>query len=267
MRSRKDKIIHSEYHDSHLVEICDSATRRSLYFDSQHLQSAMSLLNPQELILSYTRFMLFGLLAAPQPAKVLLIGIGSGSFVRYFHHHFPGCTVVGVDYSQHVIDLARGYFTLPEGEDIHIHCMDGQEFIEEEVERGNKYDLILVDAFDSHGMSPSIYSPSCIRQTQAILKESGCISFNLWSSKRRLFAEIQHDIRTTFTGVVTLPIPDRGNVVVIGMNTEVPWEKILLTRKELKELSQKLEIECRLLVKIAKQNNLGLRSKLKKIFH
>lgn len=267
MRSRKDKIIHSEYRDNHLVEICDSGTRRSLYFDSQHLQSAMSLLNPHELILSYTRFMLFGLIADPKPEKVLVIGIGSGSFVRYFHHHVPECTIVGVDSSQHVIDLARGYFALPESENVHIHCMDGKEFIERAVEQVETYDLILVDAFDSHGMSPPIYSPSCIRQTQTILRDSGCISFNLWSSNRRLYAEIEHDIRTTYKGIVTLPVPDRGNVVVVAMNAEIPWEKILVTRNELKTLSKKLEIECRLLVKIAKQNNLGLRSKIKKIFH
>jgi hypothetical protein len=80
------------------------------------------------------------------------VGIGAGSFIRYFHHHFPSCLIDAVDCSPQVIAAARGYFHLPEEDSrLLVYCRDGREFLEQE--QGRCYDLILIDAFDDSGTS------------------------------------------------------------------------------------------------------------------
>lgn len=259
------RIIHKEFMDNHLVEVRDSATQRSLYFDSQHLQSAMSLLHPEALILSYTRFMLLGLLITPQPQNILIIGLGSGSFVRFFNHYFPNCSIDAVDYSQHVIDLAKGYFQLPEGENIHIFCTDGDVFIKEHT-GPEKYDLILVDAFDAQGMAPTVYSESFITSAREKLTEDGSISFNLWTNDKKLFGEIKRTLARTFTSSLLLPVPDRGNVIALTMNGDVPWDKFDNGSQDTKTISNHLQLDFKQLIRIAKLNNHSLKNRLKALF-
>ncbi|BHH82086.1 spermine/spermidine synthase domain-containing protein [Desulforhopalus sp. 52FAK] len=264
MNKQKTGIVHSEFHNDHLIEIRDTAIQRSLFFDKQHLQSAMSFLDPQELILSYTRYMLLGLLINDQPQDILIIGLGSGSFVRFFNHYYPHCHIDGVDYSQHIIDLAKGYFRLPETKNITISCADGAHFVRHQASR--KYDLILVDAFDAIGMAPTIYNVSFFERVQTMLKDDGSISFNLWSSDKTIFSNIKKSLVNTFTSCLFLPVPDRGNVIAVTMNQKTPWEKIDPPQTDIQAISTRLGLNFSQLIRVAKQNNGHLKTLLKSLF-
>ena len=264
MQNSSSKVIHKEFQNNHLVEIRDTTTQRALYFDSRHLQSAMSFLHPQELILSYTRYMLLGLLINQQPKNILIIGLGSGSFVRFFHHYCPTCHIDGVDYSEHVINLAKDYFYLPEADNIKVICADGSEFIKRP--NNKKYDLILVDAFDDQGMAPAIYTESFFTSVSKLLADDGSISFNLWSSDKKTFSSIKKTLANTFSGCLFLPVPDRGNVIAITTNQEIPWHKFDASLKETKALSTRLKLDFKQLIRVTKQNNGALKVLLKSLF-
>jgi spermidine synthase len=264
MNNNSSKVIHKEFHNNHLIEIRDTATQRALYFDTRHLQSAMSFLHPQELILSYTRYMLLGLLINQRPENILVIGLGAGSFVRFFHHYYPTIHIDGVDYSQHVIDLAKEYFYLPEAEDIKVICADGDEFIKRP--NNKKYDLILVDAFDDQGMAPSVYTESFFTSVSTLLADEGSISFNLWSSDKKTFSSIKRTLSNTFNSCLFLPVPDRGNVIAVTMNQEIPWHKFDASKEETKTLSTRLELDFKQLIRVTKQNNGPLKVLLKSLF-
>lgn len=265
MESINTRLIHKEFQDNQLIEIRDTGTQRTLYFDTHHMQSAMSFQEPQDLILSYTRYMLLGLLITSNPRDILIIGLGSGSFVRFFNHYYPGSRLDGVDCSQTVIDIAKGYFQLPETENIHITCADGSEFINHSL-ADKKYDLILVDAFDARGMAPTIYTESFFDSAGRLLTEEGSISFNLWSSDKKLFTHIKKTMSDTFHSCLFLPVPDRGNVIAVAMNKEVPWNKIDPGPKELGAISGRLQFDFKQLVRVAKQNNGTLKMLLKSLF-
>ena len=264
MKKQDTACAHSSYTNGHLVEIKDTAIQRSLIFDKQHLQSAMSFLDPQELVLSYTRYMLLGLLISPNPKNILLIGLGSGSFVRFFHHYYPECGIDGVEYSQHIIDLATGYFRLPEADNIEIICADGAQFIRKNNDR--KYDIILVDAFDAEGMAPTIYNLSFFERVRTLLTDEGSISFNLWSSNKTTFSTIKKNLASTYESCLFIPVPDRGNVIAVTMNREVPWERIDPPQKEVQALSKRLGIDFSQMIQLVKRNNGALKSLLKSLF-
>jgi len=256
--------VYKEYWNGLDVEVRDTGNLRSLYFDSNHLQSRMSFSAPYELVLSYTRYMALGVLLHRLPEKILIIGLGAGSLVRFFHHFFPNCEIDTVDTSEHVIRLAEGYFMLPRAKTIHLYCEDGFDFIQNAPPA--TYDLILTDAFDSHGMAPSIYQRPFFDLCSQALTPHGTASFNLWSSNKVNFAKVKEELRSSFTEVLFLPVPEKGNVVAAALNIETPWDALLKNKKELREFSSLYRINFQEIIRIVKQNNLSLPKRLRRIF-
>lgn len=256
MTDSPDFVVHKDYRNGHLVEIKDHGDCRSLYFASEHLQSRMVLSRPHELVLSYTRYMTIALLIQPELQNILIIGIGAGSFVRFFLHHFPACRIDAVDDSQPVIDAARAYFHLPDNPRLVVHCRDGCHFLEENQE--NRYDLILVDAFDHQGMAPTVYTSPFFTLCAAHLAAAGVVSCNLWGSNEALFQTVRTSITDHFPGSLFLPVPDRGNVVALAMANTVPWSRLTRNSRDLTELSERYGVDFKELVRVARRNNQSL---------
>jgi spermidine synthase len=254
------RLIYSGYWNDHLVEIEDKGDHRSLYFGSRSLQSRMSLTSPHKLVLSYTCYMVLALLVHNSPRKILIVGIGSGSFIRFFHHHFTRCRIDAVDYSPRVIDAARDYFQLPESDRISVHCADGRGFLQDNSYQ--KYDLILVDAFDDRGMAPTVYSELFFSLCADALTPGGILSCNLWSDDWDRLREIKTILADHFTSCLYLPVPDRGNIIAVAMPFTTPWPRICLKKKEVSILSRRYDLDFRQLVQVAKRNNLSFSERI-----
>jgi spermidine synthase len=257
MPPRSGNIIHSEYFDNHLVEIVDDKEYRSLYFAGDILQSRISLIFPEELLLFYTRYMMSSLLVQPEPARVLLIGIGAGAIVRFLHHHFPNCVIDAVDNLPQVIRMAISFFHVPNKPPIAIHCCDGFEFLTTRKQK-KLYDLILVDAFDENGMSKTVYSAQFFGLCVESLAPEGVLSCNLWSGDTGELEKVKNGIRRHAKDQIFIPVPNRGNIVALAFNTPVPWEKINRSPKDLETLSKRLHIAFSEIVRIAIKHNLTL---------
>jgi len=66
----------------------------------------MSLSKPYQLLLPYTEAMLAGLVIIEQPKRLLNLGLGGGSFLRFFNKTWPKLLVGSVDSRFEVIDLS-----------------------------------------------------------------------------------------------------------------------------------------------------------------
>ena len=260
MPKGSNRLICRDFWKNHLVEIEDEGELRSLYFGSRSLQSRMSLINPHELILSYTRHMALALLINTNPQNILIIGIGAGSFIRFFNHHFPKSKIDAVDYSPQTIDAAKDYFQLPDNNQIAIYCTDGCVFLQDN--NSKQYDLVLIDAFDDQGMAPTVYSELFFSLCSKALHPDGVVSCNLWSDDKVRLQEIKTILASHFKSSLYLPVPDRGNIVALAMPFDVPWSRICLNRKEIKSLSQRYNFNFRQLIQIAKRHNLSFSQRL-----
>ena len=254
------QLVHRDFWNNHLVEIKDQGDYRSLYFGSHHLQSRMSLSSPQDLVLSYTGYMVLPLLLNKSLHRILVIGIGSGSFVRFFQHHLKDCVIDAVDYSPHIIRLARGYFQLPENNRITVYCCDGYQFIKEH--QHNRYDLILVDAFDAEGMAPTIYTEPFFALCAQCLARDGIISCNLWSNNTPLLQEIRWVLDGLLARCLYLPVHNRGNLVALVIPYDNPWPLLLRKKRELTAIAKHYNLDFQRMITIAKQNNLSLARRL-----
>lgn len=246
--------LHRENWHDNLVEVIENGDYRSLYFSSSLLQSRMSTHCPEQLQLSYTRYMLLHLPATSDPKNILIIGIGAGSLVHFCHHHFPRCRIDAVDSSSRVIDLARGYFQLPENRQVRVHCREGHAFLQEVAnERG--YDLILVDAFDHTGMSETIYQEPFFELCRTALEKDGILSCNLWSGDSQRLQTIQEILQHFFPGYLQIPVPERGNIVVLAGPELFPWQHFNRSREEWRLVEERFDLDFRNMLTIARRHN------------
>ena len=265
MQTKNGTVIHKDFWHEHLVEVIDNGIFRTLFFGGNILQSQMSKRQPHHLLIPYTCTMMAALLCKPNPQRVLLVGVGAGSLIRFLQHHFPECHIDAVDHSPHIIDLARGYFRLPENDFVTIHCCDGLEFVRN-VQESNTYDLILVDAFNEQGMATDIYTLEFFGLCANILSANGIVSSNLWSGKQEEYAEAISAITRTCKEHITISVTELGNVITLSFKTAVPWQKIDRPKAELRQLSQRFGFDMQAIVKTAKKTNIALGSRLASFF-
>jgi spermidine synthase len=259
------RIIHREHWDNLLVEIIDEGDIRSLLFGGDVLQSSMSLSRPNRLVLSYTHCMMASLLIDEHPERVLVIGIGAGSLVRFLHKHLVNCRIDGIDNAMHIIKLARGYFSLPESERLTISNLDGFNYLQQ-LPTPQEYDLILVDAYDGAGMAASIYHRACFELCRHHLRPGGIISINLWSGDQARMNEVRNDLVECFGPLLTLPVPNRGNIIYLAgrqIDLDLAMRR---NRTELDQLSDHFDIDFHTIVGICRKHNLTRWQRLSRLF-
>src|SRR5689334_7933621 len=91
------------------VQISERDGMRYLHLGSDTVQSGMSLADPIELVLSYTRSMLAFLLFVPEPPRLLNIGLGGGSLAKWIHRHLVNTQQLVLEISPQVIACARSH--------------------------------------------------------------------------------------------------------------------------------------------------------------
>jgi len=255
------QIVYRTHFQNKIVEVIDTGDKRSLYFGGHSLQSAMYRSAPHRLALSYTRFMMAPLVLKNNPQRILLVGIGAGSMIRFLHHYFPSARIDGVDSSSAVIDLAVKYFHLPGSDTITIHCCSGFDFLAERTEEYD-YDLIMVDAFDAFGMAEAIYNREFFELCLHHLSVTGIASLNLWSGDQPRMEDIAGDIGAYFESCLELPVPNRGNVIVLAGRGDILSPFVEADPEILGELQSRFELNFREMVKIGRKVNLGFFERL-----
>ncbi|WP_242470774.1 spermidine synthase [Thiocystis violacea] len=146
-----NRILNGRYRKPFIVD--DGQTRR-LYFSLRFVQSSMRLDDPFALDFAYTRKMMAFLLFAPDPRRVLLVGLGGGSLAKFCHRYLPRTHLTVVEVSPDVIAL-RGEFNIPEDARLEIVQADAAKYLPR---AEADTDVLLLDGFDDEGIAPSFLS-------------------------------------------------------------------------------------------------------------
>lgn len=180
---------------------------RSLLANWAFVQSAMSIEDPDMLILDYTRRMMGFLLFHSSPGTIEIIGLGGGSLAKYCHRYLPDTSIVAVEIDPEVIAVREQFFMPPESDRFEIVCNDGAEFVRQDT-RG--CDVLLVDGFDKDGQPAQLCSSSFYRDCHSRLKPGGILVVNLCDDYWK-HGSILARIREHFEYTIDLPMK-------IGMN-------------------------------------------------
>ncbi|MEO5363056.1 MAG: hypothetical protein H7838_05470 [Magnetococcus sp. DMHC-8] len=197
--------------------VVDEGEYRSLYFDNHMTQSRMSLAHPLWLVLPYTRHMLACLLFNNHPRHIFMIGLGGGSLAKFFLYHFPACRLEVVDANPVMATVARQFFFLPVDDRLTLHCADGEAFVTARAGQPPLYDLILVDAFDHDGMSPTVYASRLFLKMYPLLTDHGILAFNVNRAEADLYPHIIAHIGDCFPDAIfRLPVaaPSHNEIIL-----------------------------------------------------
>jgi len=188
------------------IKVAESGGLR--YMDFENLrQSAMLLDDPTELRLRYTRFLALPLVLRPEPKRVLILGLGGGSFPKRLHRDFPDLRVDVVDIDPAVVAVAKEYFQVPEDQRLRLHVKDGRRFVQETTER---YDLIYLDAYNSDTIPFHLTTREFYREAASRLVPGGILVSNIIGSLRgegsRFFRSMHRTLDDVFGTIYTVPI-------------------------------------------------------------
>ena len=238
-------LVHCSRDEEGLVEVIDKRGIRALHFGSTARQSAISLVEPYRLELSYVRAMLAGLVITGDPRRVLLLGLGGGTLATFLLHSFQECRIDAVESRDLVVTVARRFFGLPVDPRLAIHVADAADFTRNAaILNAMVYDYILVDLFDGEGMAAITTLPEFIVALGKLLSSKGILAINLWSNQLNPCRALLRQLKLTFSGnVLTLRVVDRGNIIAFGMGCGLPpfLRRSLVLPAKL--LEQRLSIE------------------------
>ena len=151
----------------------------SLQFSRKQTQSRMLTAEPDVLLIDYTRTMMAALLLRPDPRTIGMVGLGGGSQAKFCHRHLPRARIEVVENNPGVIALRRE-FAIPDDDDrLQVDLGDGAAFVQA---RRGRYDLLLVDGYDEHGIPSVLSTHGFYDDCRDSLAPGGVMSVNLFST-------------------------------------------------------------------------------------
>ncbi|MBF0109384.1 MAG: fused MFS/spermidine synthase [Magnetococcales bacterium] len=212
------RVIHRRFFREHVIDIVDEADgMRAMYFMSRLIQSRMDLADPLRLVLPYTRHMMTALLflTGVKAPRILMLGLGGGSMVKFILHHIPDCRLDVVEIDAAMEQTARSFFGLPEDPRLRIHQADGALFLESVATA--RFDLILVDAFDGLGMARSVHVRHFFLTAKKSLSASGILAINMTKSDSVIYNSSSKILKSLFGNrLLRLPVRMSRNEILLG---------------------------------------------------
>jgi spermidine synthase len=200
----------------------------SVYFgNGEAIQSRLRVEDPRYLGLPYVRTLLAALAFQPNPLRVLVVGLGGGTIPRYLQSCFPAVSVEVAEIDPMMVELAREYCGLVEGERLRVLVGDARDVIES---AEGKYGAIFLDGFGEDSIPSHLNTGEFLEGVKRSLAPGGVVLANIWGSNRnRLYGRMLQTYREVFKDLYVLDVPVSGSKVFVGLDEwrEVNREKFL----------------------------------------
>ena len=143
------------------------------------VESCMKEDNRQHLVLTYIMSYVWPTMVhcAWQPKRVLVIGMGGATVSKALHRLLPDATVVTLEIDRAVLGVAKEYFDYnPDGITQQAVFGDAAQYLREY--KGEPYDQIIVDAFETIKVAGSVTTDAFIESIARNLTPTGLLLFN-----------------------------------------------------------------------------------------
>ena len=203
-------------YDKPFIEDCGPL--RYLHFDLDNVQSVMRLDDPDALCLAYTRKMMAFLLFNSEPRHILQLGLGGGSLAKFCYRHLPGAAITVSEIDPNVLALREEFHVPLDDQRFRVVQGNGVEYIARR--DSGREDVILVDACDRAGLSPTLATSDLYPNLRRRLSVNGVLVMNLCGDETDVEGHIAR-IRGVFgQRLITLPAKEDGNLIVLGFRKQ-----------------------------------------------
>ena len=178
----------------------------------------MDLKRPQKLILPYTQAMMAPLLFHDNPQRVLLLGLGGGSMVRFLRHHQPSSYLWVIEKEMECVQIAQDFFHIEPAEQLKVTVADARLAI---TACDQAQDLLFVDVFVAEGLPDWVGEESFFQDCHDALNDTGIVVANLWVADEDEFFAVIAGIRDVFSRrTLVLTVEGYRNLVVLAFKSE-----------------------------------------------
>ena len=248
--------IHKSVAEDSIVEVTETNGIRSMHLGTVTIQSSMKVKSPFDLELAYTRGMMGFLLFSNAVKNVLTIGLGGGSVPKYIWQYCPEISQTIIEINPQIISIARSHFYVPDNDErLNVIEGDGIAYL---ADNPNSADVLMIDAFDAHGIAPNFCSQAFFDSCALSLTKNGIFAINLWGSDKSFDSYLQR-IEQSFdvngkSNVLMLPTGKPGNIVVFGFKKQ-PEMRLAQLRERAKILALSHKIEFTIFVEKMSEHN------------
>ena len=193
--------------------VIDDGTTRSLHFSLSLIQSTMSLKDPYALVLDYTQAMMGFLLFCPRPRQILMLGLGGGSLAKFCYRHVGSAKITVVEIDPHVIAFRDEFELPPDDARLSVIEGDGAEWVVKSREWDERPDVVMMDAFDRHGLSGSVSSIGFYQSVHDALSGRGVMVANLAGDKDSREDHLAMIAQVFDDRLLTIRLPDGNDIV------------------------------------------------------
>jgi len=208
---------------------------RLLQTDPRGYQSGIYLDNSGDLAFDYTQRMAQIVAAAPQKARILVVGGGVFTLPEYLGRHYQGSHIDVVEIDPQLQDIAKKYFNYVPPANVTTYATDARAFLAKAPTA--QYDVILVDAFDGDSAMPfSLATSQYTNQLARVATQNAVIAANIIGAPSGvcapLTASINASYRSVFSQGMLLRVGDRQpsvvqNIIGIYANAHLNWAQSL----------------------------------------
>ena len=148
--------------------------------------------------------------AGDAPGRLLMIGLGGGSYLRHVHELAPRMSLEAVEISPLVVQVCRRFFVLPER--VKVHVGDGRRFVER---TDRRYRLVFIDAYDSVDYPRHLGTRGFFSAVRRIVAPGGVVVANLSPNTDAMRADLVRTFRAVFPEGPCLATAN-DNTVLLG---------------------------------------------------
>jgi len=215
-----EKVRFDKPSDFERVFVVDRGNYRYLRFGSPDgaNQSIVSLSNPGAVPSRYIRIAALGAVMTPKLDRMLMLGLGGGTYATLLRRHFPELVIDAVEIDPVVVEAAKGFFRVKEDERFRIHVQDGAKFIRE---TPGAYDLVFLDAYSGEGLPRDLSSPAFFDAVRAKVADRGVVVLNLFKQRSRE-QSLLDIFQARFPHTACIRTSDDLNLVVFGKTAAMP---------------------------------------------
>lgn len=181
------EILHTEASKFSPVVVYEARGERCIAFGSVQAlgrQTCYLLEDPKRMVFNYTRMMMASLFVQPNPARILIVGLGGGTLPTALAELLPNAQIDTVEIDPAVVSVATRYFGFVTSPRQQVHEADGRAYVEQAGREGRKYDLIMLDAFDYTYIPAHLMTREFLHQAKALLAPQGVLAANTFSTSQ-----------------------------------------------------------------------------------
>lgn len=229
-----ETVIHSERSLYRDITVFESFGKRCMRFTRQNnaQQSCITLNDPNTLVFNCNKLMMGALYLKPAPSRVLVIGLGGGTLPSALLTVLPKTDFDIVEIDPAVVRVAKKYFGFRPTSRVHITEEDGRVFVKRAIKKGEKYDMIMLDAFENEYIPPHMLTRQFLAEVKMILTPDGVVVANTFATSL-IYDNESVTYEAVFGGFYNLKKYFDNSRVILAKNDSLPTPEMLKKNAEI----------------------------------